>query len=148
VDQRTMDRLVKTIVDELQQRDRSSPAGVGALSDGAGSDAVALVDNWRIRADNRQEFLEHYTTHVADVVRQIPGFVAGRVYASEEESSYSWHVQAYFEFESGEVVARFRKEYDRALRKVKPGLSMDKVLDAMSAWVLAHEDGVLFNVWR
>jgi hypothetical protein len=28
------------------------------------------------------------------------------------------------------------------------GLTMEKVLDAMDPWVLAHEDAVLREVWR
>ena len=147
VDQRTMDRLVKTIVDEIEQR--GAPAASAASGGVAPSTRpVALVDNWRVRADHRAEFLEHYQRYVADVMRQLPGYRAGRVLASSTESSYSWHVQAFYEFDSADIVGVFRKEFEKALRKVKPGLTMDKVLDAMDPWVLAHEEGVLEDVWH
>lgn len=140
-----MDRLVKTIVSELEQRGATAPSG--QPGSGGGGRSVALVDNWRVRAEHRAAFLSHYQTHVADVIAQIPGYVSGRVFSAQGDSSYSWHVQAYFEFASADVVTRFRKEFDKAARKVKPGLTLEKVLDAMDPWVLAHEDGVLDSVW-
>jgi hypothetical protein len=144
LDQRTLDRLVVTIADELEKRNLG-----GRAAGGSGPDtSVALVDNWRVRADYRQKFIDYYTTHVADVIKQLDGYRGGRVFSLPDQSSYSWHVQAYYEFDSLDVLARFRADYDKALRKIKVGLTMEKVLDAMDPWVLAHEDAVLREVWR
>lgn len=144
MDQRTLDRLVKSIVDELDKRDID--AGSQQSRDSSG--AVALVDQWRIRAQYRDEFLDFYLTHVANVMKTLDGYLDGRVYTSPSDAPYSWHVQAYYEFRSADIVGRFRKDFDRGLRAVKSGMTMDKVLDAMDPWVLAHEDGVLQQVWR
>ncbi len=146
MDQRQLDKLVKVIADELDRRAGSSG---GASSGGRRAQGnVALVDNWRVRATSRQEFLDFYVAHVADVVSSIPGYVSGRVLASQHESPYSWQVQAFYEFSSSDIVNNFKTEYDRALRKVRNGMTMEKVLDAMDPWVLAHEDGVLETVWQ
>jgi antibiotic biosynthesis monooxygenase (ABM) superfamily enzyme len=109
---------------------------------------VALVDNWRVRATHRREFLDYYIANVAEVVSSMPGYVSGRVLATQNDAPYSWQVQAFYEFTSSDVVNSFKTEYDRALRKVKSGMTMEKVLDAMDPWVLAHEDGVLETVWQ
>lgn len=145
MDQRQLDNLVKVIADELDRRAGSSGRG---SSGGQAFGNVALVDNWRVRATHRREFLDFYVAHVADVVSKMPGYVSGRVLTTQNESPYSWQVQAFYEFSSSEVVNNFKTEYDRALRKVRSGMSMEKVLDAMDPWVLAHEDGVLETVWQ
>lgn len=145
MDQRQLDNLVKVIADELDRRAGSSGRG---SSGGQAFGNVALVDNWRVRATHRREFLDFYVAHVADVVSNMPGYVSGRVLTTQNESPYSWQVQAFYEFSSSEVVNNFKTEYDRALRKVRSGMSMEKVLDAMDPWVLAHEDGVLETVWQ
>lgn len=145
MDQRQLDSLVKVIADELDRRAGSSGRG---SSGGQAFGNVALVDNWRVRATHRREFLDFYVAHVADVVSNMPGYVSGRVLTTQNESPYSWQVQAFYEFSSSEVVNNFKTEYDRALRKVRSGMTMEKVLDAMDPWVLAHEDGVLETVWQ
>lgn len=146
MDQRQLDNLVKVIADELDRRAGSSGRGASGGAQAFGN--VALVDNWRVRATHRREFLDFYVAHVADVVSNMPGYVSGRVLTTQNESPYSWQVQAFYEFSSSEVVNNFKTEYDRALRKVRSGMTMEKVLDAMDPWVLAHEDGVLETVWQ
>lgn len=146
MDQRQLDKLVKVIADELDRRTGSSGRAVSGGGQAFGN--VALVDNWRVRATHRREFVDFYVAHVAEVVSHIPGYVSGRVLTTQNEAPYSWQVQAFYEFSSSEVVNNFKTEYDRALRKVKAGMTMEKVLDAMDPWVLAHEDGVLETVWQ
>lgn len=146
MDQRQLDQLVKVIADELDRR--SGTSGRSASNGGPTLGNVALVDNWRVRATHRREFLDYYIANVAEVVSSMPGYVSGRVLATQNDAPYSWQVQAFYEFTSSDVVNSFKTEYDRALRKVKSGMTMEKVLDAMDPWVLAHEDGVLETVWQ
>jgi hypothetical protein len=144
LDERQLDRLVQVVADELDRR--TGPGASRSGSSGA-SGGTALVDNWRIRASDRDAFLAFYREHVAEVIRAIPGFVEGRILTSAPDGPYSWHVQATYVFGSADVVANFRTEFERVLRRTRSGMSMDKVLDAMDQWVLAHEDGVLEQVW-
>jgi hypothetical protein len=141
VDERTFDRLVRSISEELVGR-RGEPAPRTE------AEGFYLVDGWRVRPQERQHFLEFYTSHVADVIKEMSGFRQCRVTVSAIESSYSWHVQAFYEFESDAILDRFRDEFDRSIRRKFPGYMLDKVLDDMGQWVLAHEAGALVEVYR
>lgn len=142
LDERQLDRLVKVVAEELDRRTGASASGTSRIPGG-----TALVDNWRVRASDREAFLAYYREHVAEIIRAMPGFVEGRILTSSPDGPYSWHVQAVYVFRSAEVVADFKAEFERVLRRLKAGMTMDKVLDAMDPWVLAHEDGVLEQVW-
>lgn len=126
----------------MAERNRSS------IDSGGGGQACWLVDNWRVRASERDEFLDYYRRYVAEVVATLPGFRSGRIVTSPAGSSYTWHVQALYEFESDAVRDNFLRDFDRAVKRVDPRMSLEKVLDGMDQWVLAHEDGALTEVWR
>jgi hypothetical protein len=122
------------------------------LRDGAAADdgqgGFYLVDNWRVRPGEREAFLSYYTSHVADVIRSLDGCRTGRVLVSPIESSYSWHIQAFYEFESERILDRFMEDFDRELRRRFRGETKESVLDALDQWVLAHEDGTLLEINR
>jgi hypothetical protein len=143
VDRRTLDQLVQSITRELaaQEGPVASPAA-------SGSRGFYLIDNWRVRAEQHDEFVAFYTRHVADVVKGMTGYRDGRVLSAPASSDYSWHVQALYEFESDAVLDRFASEFNRLVKRVDARMDLEKVLDAMDAWVLAHEDGTLTEVWR
>jgi len=151
VDQRNLDQLVKAITRELateQSRPLDERLGETAAAASPGRGGFYLIDNWRVRADDRDTFLSFYTRHVAEVIKQLPGYVDGRVLVAPLASPYSWHVEAMYEFTSDAILDSFHREFDRQVKRVDPKLSLDKVLDAMDRWVLAHEDGTLNEVWR
>lgn len=151
MDRRTLDELVTKITRELAGTEddaavaRTASAAGAAAGGGVGS--FCLIDNWRVREEHREAFLDYYARHVADVVKQMPGYRDGRVLSSLSPD-YSWHVQALYEFESDAVLDRFTSDFNRLVKQVNRQLDMDAVLDAMADWVLAHEDGTLHEVWR
>jgi hypothetical protein len=150
VEQRKLDQLVRTITRELaaEQSHDGTPRTETSSGAAQGPDGgFFLIDNWRVRIEERASFLSFYTRHVAEVVKQLPGYVDGRVLAAPFESAYSWHVQALYEFGSDAILDNFHRDFDRQVRRVDSTLSLEKVLDAMDRWVLAHEDGTLTEVW-
>lgn len=145
MDRRTLDELVKSITRELSDQPAAAP--YPGRSPASGTGGFYLIDNWRVREDQRDAFVGYYSRHVADVVKQMAGYCAGRVLVTASPD-YSWHVQALYEFETEDVLDRFESEFNRIVRRIDPSLNVDKVLDAMDDWVLAHEDGTLHEVWR
>lgn len=143
MDDRTFNQLVRSVSRELREEGRGH-----GWRDDASPGGFYLVDNWRVQSTQREEFLEFYTTHVADVIREIDGFREARVLVAPVESSYSWHVQALYEFDSEDVLARFRESFDRIGRRKHRGMDMARVLEHMKDWVLAHEDGTLLEIHR
>lgn len=169
MEQRQLEELVRAITRELAEqtadrRPRFSPANRrptvrpsrvaerGRTRDvgggGGGTQACWLVDNWRVRESEREAFLDYYRRYVAEVMATLPGFRSGRIVTSPSGASYTWHVQAFYEFESDAVRDNFARDFDRAVKRVDPRMSLEKVLDGMDQWVLAHEDGALTEVWR
>lgn len=158
MEQRQLDQLVRTITRELADgsmgaaapqettppaaADQAVPAGTGT-----GGPCV-LIDNWRVRESERDAFLAYYRRYVAEVIQRLPGYRSGRILVAPPGADYTWHVQAFYEFESPAVRDIFAREFDRQVRRVDPRMSLEKVLDGMDRWVLAHEDGVLTEVWR
>lgn len=147
MDRRTLDELVKSITRELSTQEGPT-ATPGSHAGGGPQRTFYLIDNWRVREDHRDAFTAFYGRHVADVIKQMTGYRDGRVLAAPASSDYSWHVQAVYEFESDAVLDRFADEFNRLVKRVDPRMDVDKVLDAMDEWVLAHEDGTLTEVWR
>ncbi|MFC7277754.1 hypothetical protein ACFQS1_27520 [Paractinoplanes rhizophilus] len=169
MDQRALDQLVRSITRELAKQQpeqngsgdtraarRPAPARPASRPGRAGrpddrpraEQACWLIDNWRVRESERDQFLAFYRTHVAEVLQRFPGYVSGRVLVAPPSSDYAWHVQAMYEFESDAVRDSFDQEFDRQIRKVDPRMTREKVLDEMDKWVLGHEDGSLTEVWR
>lgn len=147
MDRRTLDELVRSITRELSTQD--VPAAAGTPQPGGGpARTFYLIDNWRVREDQRDAFVAFYSRHVADVMKQMTGYRDGRVLTAPASSDYSWHVQAVYEFESDAVLDRFADEFNRLVKRVDPRMDVDAALDAMDEWVLAHEDGTLTEVWR
>lgn len=146
MDRRTLDELVKSITRELSSDGPQTSAAPSAVPR-QGTGGFYLIDNWRIREDHRDAFVDYYSRHVADVVKQMSGYRDGRVLSSVN-ADYSWHVQALYEFDSDAVLDRFTSEFNRLVKRVNARLDMEAVLDAMDDWVLAHEDGTLHEVWR
>jgi len=147
VDRRTLDELVKSITRELSDQPASKSSPTRPASSGGGSGSFYLIDNWRVREAQRDAFVGYYSRHVADVLKQMAGYRGGRVLVAVSPD-YSWQVQALYEFETEAVLDRFEAEFNRIVRRIDPSLDVDKVLDAMDDWVLAHEDGTLHEVWR
>lgn len=142
MDDQTFSRLVQSVSQELEREGR------GQSWSGDGSGGFYLVDSWRIRSTEREEFLEFYTTYVTDVIKKIDGFREVRVLVAPIESSYSWHVQAFYGFQSDDILERFRKDFDRAARQARTGKNLQQVLEHIEDWVLAHEDGTMIEVSR
>ncbi len=109
--------------------------------------AFCLIDNWRVALDQRDQFLDYYIRNVAKVIETFDGYLNGRVLVSDPSSSLSWHVQALYEFETDDVLDHFHSTFDRQIKRVNVELSLEKVLDGLDPWVLAHEDGTLTEVW-
>jgi type III secretory pathway component EscV len=141
VDDQSFEELVRSVSKELASGTdtRSAPRGRGRFF---------LVDNWRIRSAERERFLDYYATHVADTMREIDGYVDARILVAAVEASYSWHVQVFYEFQSDTVLDRFKDDFNRITTRRFPGKTMETVLDDMSEWVLAHEDGALIEIDR
>lgn len=163
MEQRQLEQLVRAITRELAEtsaprrprlarRDErpSRPAAHTGGQAGGESDGGPcwLVDNWRIRDSEREAFLGYYRRYVAEVIARLPGYRSGRILSAAADSGYTWHVQAFYEFESDAVRDNFTRDFDRQVRLVDPRMSLEKVLDGMQQWVLAHEDGSLTEVWR
>lgn len=141
MDDRSFEQLVRSVSHELTSSDRTrTPQHQGG--------GFFLVDNWRVRSAERERFLDYYTSHVADTMQEIEGFLDVRILVSAVEASYSWHVQVFYEFESDDILDRFKDDFERLTRRRFPGKSMETVLDDMSEWVLAHEDGALIEIDR
>lgn len=150
MEQRTLDQLVKTITRELalDQPDAGTRPAEGSSGTAPEQEGgFFLIDNWRVRAEEQDAFLDFYTRHVSEVVEKLPGYVDGRVLAAPLASPYSWHVQSLYEFASDAILDVFHRDFDRQVRRVDSKMSLVKVLDAMDRWVLAHEDGTLGEVW-
>lgn len=161
MEQRRLEQLVRTITRELADGAAAQPrSGSGApptrdaaeqpaadAGTGTGGTCV-LVDNWRVRESEREAFLAYYRRYVAEVIARLPGYRSGRVLLAPPGADYTWHVQAFYEFESPAVRDIFAREFDRQVRKVDSRMTLEKVLDGMDQWVLAHEDGVLTEVWQ
>lgn len=141
MDDRSFEQLVRSVSQEL-----ASGGSTQARQRGQGG--FFLVDNWRVRSAERERFLGYYASHVADTMAQLEGFLDVRILVAAVEASYSWHVQVFYEFESDAVLDRFKDDFDRLTRSRFPGKTMETVLDDMSAWVLAHEDGALIEIDR
>lgn len=111
------------------------------------SGAFYLVDNWRVRTDQRDSFLNYYTHNVAKIIETFDGFVSGRLLINDPSAPLNWHVQALYEFETDAILDDFHSNFDREIQRVDAELSLEKVLDGLDAWVLAHEDGTLTEAW-
>lgn len=141
MDDRSFEQLVRSVSREVASGAASAPrAGAGG--------GFFLVDSWRIRSSERERFLDYYVTHVAETMQELDGFREARVLVAAVESSYSWHVQVFYEFESDAVLDRFGSDFDRHLQRRFPGKTRERVLDEMGTWVLAHEDGALLEIDR
>lgn len=141
MDDRSFEELVRSVSQELTARGTAPQRRDGRAG-------FFLVDSWRIRSTERTHFLDYYQAHVVATIAEIEGFRDARILVAPVESSYSWHVQVFYEFESDAILDRFREDFDRHVKRRSPGKSLEIVLGEISEWVLAHEDGALIELER